>query len=50
MRLGTLIFDVYDALTNPVEVGAAKTMPTGDVRQRYCRKRASVAVSITDKR
>lgn len=50
MRLGTSIADVKDALIGPRKVTEPKTMPDGDVRQRYVGKRASVVVSITDKR
>lgn len=50
MRLGTPIADVKDALISPGKVTEPRTMPDGDVRQRYIGKRASVVISITDKR
>ena len=50
MRQGTPIADVKDALKNPVRVGEEKTMKDGDVRQSYYGKKASVVISITDRR
>lgn len=50
MRQGTPVGDVKDALENPIRVGKEKTMENGDVRQIYYGKRASVVISITDKR
>lgn len=50
MRQGTPIADVKDALENPIKLGKVVTMKDGDVRQMYIGKRASVVISITDKR
>lgn len=49
-RQGTPIVDVKDALENPVKLGKIITMADGDVRQMYSGERASVVISITDKR
>lgn len=50
MRQGTPIADAKDALENLVKLGKIITMKDGDVRQMYLGKRASVVISITDKR
>lgn len=50
MREGTPVADVKDALKNPIKVDPLKKMPTGDMRQRYYGRRASVVISITDRR
>lgn len=50
MRQGTPIADVKDALVNPIRVSKEKIMKDGDTRQSYYGKKASVVISITDKR
>ncbi len=50
MRLGTPVQDVKDALENPIRVGDKIVMSGGDERQKYFGKRASVVISITDKK
>ena len=50
MRQGVKIEDVMDALLDPVEISLPKVMPDGDVRQVLKGKRASVVISIRDKR
>lgn len=50
MRQGTPIVDVKDALEDPIRVDKEKTMKHGDVRQSYYGKKASVVISITDRR
>ena len=48
MRLGTPVSDVKDALMNPIKHGKIKTMESGDIRQKYYGKNASVVISIRD--
>jgi hypothetical protein len=50
MRLGTPVQDVKDALENPIGFGDKIVMSDGDERQKYFGKRASVVISITDKK
>lgn len=42
--------DVKDALENPIGFGDKIVMSDGDERQKYFGKRASVVISITDKK
>jgi len=50
MRRGVSVEAVRDALKNPLDVGAIRTMGDGDIRQKFYGKQASVVVSIRDKR
>ena len=50
MREGTPVGAVKDALENPIKVDPPKIMPTGDIRQRYYGRSASVVISILDNR
>lgn len=50
MRTGVPVADAKDALVNPFRIGKAHTMADGDVRQTFYGKRATVSVSIRDKR
>lgn len=50
MRLGVPVADAYDALKHPDDVSADYVIRSGDVRRTYYGRRASVAISITDKR
>lgn len=50
MRQGTPVIEAKDALINPIKVKDVITMKNGDVRQMYCGKRASVVISVTDKK
>lgn len=50
MRQGTPITDAKDALENPSKDVKETIMKDGDVRQIYYGKRASVVISVTDKR
>ena len=50
MRQGTPVEDVKDALENPSKDVKETIMQDGDVRQIYYGKRASVVISVTDKR
>ena len=50
MREGTPVVAVKDALENPIKVDPPKIMPTGDIRQRYYGRSASVVISILDNR
>lgn len=50
MRCGVPIEDALDALKSPVRLGGARILDDGDIRQTFYGKKASVALSIRDKR
>lgn len=50
MRTGVSIEDATDALLNPEKLGSVRNMSDGDIRQTFYGKKATVAISIRDKR
>jgi hypothetical protein len=50
MRCGVSIEDAKDALLNPEKLGSVRNMSDGDIRQTFYGKKATVAISIRDKR
>ncbi|MCI1951783.1 MAG: phage minor capsid protein [Clostridiales bacterium] len=50
MRTGVSIEDATDALLNPEKLGSIRNMSDGDIRQTFYGKKATVAISIRDKR
>lgn len=50
MRCGVSIEDALDALESPIRLGGIRILDDGDIRQTFYGKKASVALSIRDKR
>lgn len=50
MRCGVSVEDALDALESPVRLGGIRILDDGDIRQTFYGKKASVALSIRDKR
>ena len=50
MRLATPVDDVYDAVKNTISLGRVNRLDDGDVRQTLHGARATVTISIRDKR
>lgn len=50
MRCGVSVEDALDALESPIRLGGIRILDDGDIRQTFYGKKASVALSIRDKR
>lgn len=50
MRTGVSIEDAMKALLDPEKLGSVRNMSDGDIRQTFYGKKATVAISIRDKR